>query len=296
MRTVRDRPTLLQRFPNGATGQVVLPEAHPARRRRSGCRRRRSRRPNGTTSRAIVMADIAHVRVGGEPGLPGVPPLAVPRIGAGADRRAAPRPRPLPRRHVRDGARGGHRGARVPRGARHRRLPQDHREPRPAPVRARGAGAGLDRGAPGGGVGGPGDGAPPPRPDHRRLVEGGARRAGVHRLQPERPPQDGVRRLVRARARRRPGVDARSPGTSWPPSSRTSCRSGPCPARLEELGDPWAAIDDAPQSIEPLLERYRADLAAGIPDNPWPPVYPKMPDEAPRVAPSRARKPPVADD
>lgn len=49
-------------------------------------------------------------------------------------------------------------------------------------------------------------------------------------------------------------------------------------------------MDDAPQSVEPLVERYRADLAAGVPDNPWPPVYPKMPDEAPRVAPSRARK------
>ncbi|HSJ74361.1 MAG TPA: hypothetical protein VK904_08585, partial [Miltoncostaeaceae bacterium] len=63
------------------------------------------------------------------------------------------------------------------------------------------------------------------------------------------------------------------------------------PGRVERLGDPWAAIDDEPQSIEPLVERYRADLAAGIPDNPWPPVYPKMPDEAPRVAPSRARTP-----
>jgi hypothetical protein len=27
-------------------------------------------------------------------------------------------------------------------------------------------------------------------------------------------------------------------------------------------------------------------------DAPWPPVYPKMPDEPPRVAPSRARKDP----
>jgi hypothetical protein len=61
---------------------------------------------------------------------------------------------------------------------------------------------------------------------------------------------------------------------------------------VHDLGDPWAAIDDEPQSIEPLVERYRTDLAAGIPDNPWPPVYPKMPDEAPRVAPSRARRPP----
>ena len=44
-----------------------------------------------------------------------------------------------------------------------------------------------------------------------------------------------------------------------------------------------------PQSIEPLVARYRDDLARGIPDAPWPPVYPKMPDEARRVNPSRAR-------
>ena len=63
------------------------------------------------------------------------------------------------------------------------------------------------------------------------------------------------------------------------------------PPRLEARGDPWATIDDEPQSIAPLVERYERDLAAGVPDAPWPPVYPKMPDEAPRVQPSRARKP-----
>jgi DNA primase len=61
-------------------------------------------------------------------------------------------------------------------------------------------------------------------------------------------------------------------------------------ARVAAGGDPWATIDDEPQSIEPLLERYRADLARGIPDAPWPPVYPKMPNEARRVNPSRAKK------
>ena len=61
------------------------------------------------------------------------------------------------------------------------------------------------------------------------------------------------------------------------------------PARLAERGDPWADIDDHPQSIAPLVERFHADLDRGVPDAPWPPVYPKMPDEAPRVAPSRAR-------
>ncbi len=62
------------------------------------------------------------------------------------------------------------------------------------------------------------------------------------------------------------------------------CRSG-CAAR----GDPWAGMDDRPQSIEPLLDMSERDRADGLMDAPWPPVYPKMPDEPPRVAPSRAK-------
>jgi DNA ligase D len=62
------------------------------------------------------------------------------------------------------------------------------------------------------------------------------------------------------------------------------------PERVAAMGDPWEAMSDVPQSIEPLLEMYRRDGAAGMLDAPWPPVYPKMPHEPPRVAPSRARK------
>ncbi|MEZ5137451.1 MAG: hypothetical protein R2711_01300 [Acidimicrobiales bacterium] len=62
------------------------------------------------------------------------------------------------------------------------------------------------------------------------------------------------------------------------------------PAKLAAEGDPWAAIDDVPQSLDPLLARYDADIEAGLMDAPWPPVYPKMPNEPPRVAPSRARQ------
>jgi DNA ligase D-like protein (predicted polymerase) len=62
------------------------------------------------------------------------------------------------------------------------------------------------------------------------------------------------------------------------------------PARVEERGDPWEAMPQEPQSIEPLLEMYERDLANEMTDAPWPPVYPKMPGEPPRVAPSRARK------
>jgi DNA ligase D len=62
------------------------------------------------------------------------------------------------------------------------------------------------------------------------------------------------------------------------------------PERLARDGDPWAAIDDAPQSLDPLLALHERDRANGLRDAPWPPVYPKQPDEPPRVAPSRARR------
>jgi DNA ligase D len=63
------------------------------------------------------------------------------------------------------------------------------------------------------------------------------------------------------------------------------------PARVAAHGDPWAAAAARPQSLDPLLALHERDRAAGLPDAPWPPVYPKMPGEPPRVAPSRARKP-----
>ena len=43
-------------------------------------------------------------------------------------------------------------------------------------------------------------------------------------------------------------------------------------------------------SLEPLLAMSERDLASGLLDAPCPPVYPKMPGEPPRVAPSRAKK------
>jgi DNA ligase D len=63
------------------------------------------------------------------------------------------------------------------------------------------------------------------------------------------------------------------------------------PPRVVAGGDPWESMDSDPQSLEPLLEMQRRDAASGLLDAPWPPVYPKMPGEPPRVAPSRARKP-----
>lgn len=93
--------------------------------------------------------------------------------------------------------------------------------------------------------------------------------------------------------RSRPGAQVSTPLT-WDevfalhPDELTMAR---LPALLDERGDPWAGIGDAPQSLEPLLALHERDRANGMMDAPWPPVYPKMPDEPPRVAPSRARKP-----
>jgi DNA ligase D len=63
------------------------------------------------------------------------------------------------------------------------------------------------------------------------------------------------------------------------------------PARFAEVNDPHAAIDDVTHSIEPLLEwaeRDERDRSLG--DMPYPPNYPKMPGEPMRVQPSRAKR------
>ena len=64
------------------------------------------------------------------------------------------------------------------------------------------------------------------------------------------------------------------------------------PDHVAEQGDPWEQIEQRPQSLAPLIDMYERDLASGLADAPWPPVYPKMPGEPPRVAPSRAKKVP----
>jgi DNA ligase D len=51
--------------------------------------------------------------------------------------------------------------------------------------------------------------------------------------------------------------------------------------------DPWAGIDDNPQSLTKLLEMVEADEERGLGDLPYPPNYPKMPGEPPRVQPSK---------
>ncbi|MBA2331424.1 MAG: DNA polymerase domain-containing protein [Actinobacteria bacterium] len=62
------------------------------------------------------------------------------------------------------------------------------------------------------------------------------------------------------------------------------------PARFAELGDVQAAIDDTACDLRVLLEWVEREEAAGEGEAPYPPNFPKMPGEPPRVQPSRKRK------
>jgi DNA ligase D len=62
------------------------------------------------------------------------------------------------------------------------------------------------------------------------------------------------------------------------------------PELVRRRGDPWTHMADTPQSLLPLLAMAERDRANGLRDAPWPPEYPKAPDEPSRVAPSRAKK------
>ncbi len=62
------------------------------------------------------------------------------------------------------------------------------------------------------------------------------------------------------------------------------------PERLRERGDPSATIDDAPASLDSLLELAARDEREGLGDAPWPPHFRKQRSEPRRVQPSRARE------
>ena len=61
------------------------------------------------------------------------------------------------------------------------------------------------------------------------------------------------------------------------------------PALFARNGDAHARIDEAPGTLDKLLELADRQEAEGQQDAPWPPHFAKGEDEAPRVQPSRAR-------
>ena len=87
--------------------------------------------------------------------------------------------------------------------------------------------------------------------------------------------------------RPRPGAPVSTPMT-WAELAQvrdpTAYNLFTVPQRLADVGDPWAAMDACHFSIEPLLRLYDE---SGLGELPFPPDYPKMPGEPPRVQPSK---------
>ncbi len=288
LRAAGGRPTLMQRFPNGAEGtsffQKRVPEGAP-----EWLQTTIVSTPNGTTSRALVLADMAHVAWAVNlaclgfhvwPHLHDRPDVADelrldldPQPGVGFDevRAAAAEVRRLldelgivgyPKTT-------GNRGLHV-----YLRL-----EPRWDSYQVRAAAVAAAR-----------------ELERRRpeLVtsawwkEERGRRVFVDYNQ--NAPHKTVFGAWSVRAR--PGAQVSAPLT-WDeidaihPDELTIAS---VPERLAAHGDPWKTMNERSQSLEPLLALHERDRAAGLQDAPWPPVYPKQPDEPPRVAPSRARK------
>ena len=93
MRQMHDRPVLLQRFPNGAHGsnffQKRIPDGAP-----DWLHTTTVLTPNGTPSRALVIADLAHLVWAVNLGCLGFHVWPYPRGRSRARRRTAHRPRP----------------------------------------------------------------------------------------------------------------------------------------------------------------------------------------------------------
>ena len=60
--------------------------------------------------------------------------------------------------------------------------------------------------------------------------------------------------------------------------------------RWARVGDLTDGIDEAACSLDGALALVAADEERGLGDAPWPPHYPKMPGEPPRVQPSKRRQ------
>jgi len=67
------------------------------------------------------------------------------------------------------------------------------------------------------------------------------------------------------------------------------------PAILAADGDAWVGIDDAVGNVSAAVALWDRDIAErGLGEMPFPPDFPKMPGEPPRVQPSRRRREPNA--
>ena len=288
MRAMRGRPVLMERFPNGV-GQKSFFQKRVPGNAPEWLETATVSTPNGTTSEALVVADLAHIAWAVNLGCLGFhvwPSRAddqehadelridldpQPGLGVDAVRGAAHEVRALfdelgiEARPKTTGNRGIHIYVRL--------------EPRWSPIQVRAAAVAVAREL------------ARRRPDAITDAWWKERRGDrVFVDFNQNAPHKTVFGAWSVRAR--PGAQVSTP-FAWDELDEIdpdALTVDTVPARVAQLGDPWEQIEEHPQSLEPLLAMSESDLASGLSDAPWPPVYPKMPGEPPRVAPSRAKK------
>ena len=287
LRGAGGRPMVLKRFPKGIDERAVLPEARagkPPGLHRHGDAALRVR----ALGRGGRDPGCRGPGLGGEPWLPRPQPAPGARRGPRAPRRAAGRPRPDA-----GGRLGADRRRRATSPGRCSTTPASSAWPKTSGsrglphLRAHRAAVDVPRRAARRRDPRPRGREPRARPRHRAVVEGGARRERVRRLQPERQgPHRGVGVLGPAAARC-PGLDAadvgrgaalparssspcstvpgavrRASATRTPGSTTRPARSTALLALADELGPaekpPRAATAGRRQSTMPLIEVARA--------------------------------------
>jgi DNA ligase D len=289
LRAMGGRPVLMQRFPHGVGGSSFFQKRVPTEAP-DWLETTVVSTPNGTTSRALVAADLAHIAWAVNLGCLGFhvwPNLASddahadelridldPQPGVGFDE-ARIAARELHELLGEVGVAGwpkttGNRGIHV-----YTRL-----EPRWTPIQVRAAAVAIAREL--------ARRRPDVITDAWWKEERGAR---VFVDFNQNAPHKTVFGAWSVRARARAQVSTPFEWAELDAIDPEACTMTTVPRRVAERGDPWRDIDRPRQSLQAFLDWYERDLAAGIPDAPWPPVYPKMPGEPPRVSPSRAKKP-----
>ena len=290
MRTMGGRPVLMQRFPQGASGKGFFQKRVPDER--AGV----ARDDDGADGQRHALAGARDRRrrargLGGQPRRASASTSGPHGRRSRARGRAAPGPGPAAGHRLPEAREAAHELKALLDELGHRRLSEDDRQPRAARLRPAAAALGLLRGAlgRGGRRRASWSAAAPtssPRPGGRRSAASGSSSTTTRtrRTRPcSAPGRCGPARARRSRRR----CAGRSSTTIDPDELDARDRAGPAGARRRSVGR-----DRGPQSLEPLLEMHERDTANGLMDAPWPPVYPKQPNEPPRVAPSRARAEP----
>ena len=261
---LQDRPTTLERWPGGVfegaristrvdnTGDAFYQKRVPEERP-EWVPTAHITFPSGRTADEIAPDSVAVVAWCANLGTLTFHPWPVDKADVESPEPDPHRPRPaaghrLLRRRVGGPARAGA-AARV----RHGGLAEDLRRPRRAHLRADPAAVDLHRGAARGHRVRPRAGTPAPRPRDDVVVEGGARREDLHRLQPDGPgPHDRLGVLHPAQAARA-GVRTASTGTSCPTST---------PLRLRRPHHAGAVRGGRRQARRPGRPRLRHRAAA----------------------------------